>query len=235
MTDLRDDPGPAGVQLRPDDGFFDAGTEGYLPASVPRGGHELPPLPYSYDALEPFISAKILRIHHLTHHAAYIDGLNLAELALVEARMQGDFALVRHWERELAFNGSGDILHTLYWLNMTPRPPNGPPPGVQRLLERDYGSLEKFQRHFAEAAARVAGSGWAALVWQPEYGRSEILAPERHENMTQWGVIPLLIVDVWEHAYYLQYQARRREYLDAWWQVVDWYRVQQRLVRAVDV
>ena len=233
MNELSDESGLSGADPRMDGYAVSEGGAGYLPAAVPRGGHELQPLPYPYDGLEPFISRDILRIHHLTHHAGYIDGLNLAERALVEARTQEDFALVRHWERELAFNGSGDILHTLYWFNMTPAPPAEMPLEVQRLLKRDYGSFERFQHHYTEAAARVAGNGWATLVWQPQYGRSEIMAPERHENMTQWGVIPLLVVDVWEHAYYLQYQARRREYLDGWWQVVDWTEVQRRLVRAM--
>lgn len=152
----------------------------------------------------------------------------------MQARDEGDFCLVRHWERELAFNGSGDILHTLYWYNMTPEPLPGPTEPVQRMLDRDYGSVSAFREQFTEAAERVAGNGWAILVWQPEYGRSEILAAERHENTAQWGTIPLLVVDAWEHAYYLDYPADRDAYLEAWWELVDWREVEERLARALE-
>jgi len=201
------------------------------PARVPRGGHQLSPLPYPYDALEPVLSREAMRIHHQMHHADYVRGLNRAELALVGARERGDWRLVRYWERELAFHGSGDLLHTLYWRNMTPDPVRLPV-FIRRVLTRDFGGPDQFRAHFLAASELVAGNGWGIWVWQQQYDRSEILAAERHENMVRWATIPLLVVDVWEHAHYLDYPGRRRDYLQAWWALIDWNRVQSRLERA---
>lgn len=203
---------------------------------VPRGRHRLPPLPYQYDALEPYISRRTLRLHHDIHHQGYVTGLNTAEEALVQARRTGDFSLIRHWERELAYNGSGHILHSLYWLNMRPGSRRRTPTGLlAEQLERDFGSFEAFREQFTTAADRVAGNGWGVLVWQAPFGRLEILQIERHENMTQWGTLPLLTVDVWEHAYYLDYPASRGDYIDAWWNLVNWQDVEQRFARVRSV
>lgn len=203
---------------------------------VPRGGHKLPRLPYRYDALEPYISRQTLRLHHDIHHQGYVNGLNAAEDALVQARRAGDFALIRHWERELAYNGSGHILHSLYWLNMRPGSERRAPAGtLAEQLERDFGSFAAFREQFTAAADKVAGNGWGVLVWQPPFGRLAILQIERHENLTQWGVLPLLTVDVWEHAYYLDYPASRADYIDAWWNLVNWRDVEARFERVSSV
>lgn len=204
-----------------------------LTSVVPPGGHQLPPLPYPYDALEPFISEAQLRIHHDLHHLAYVRGLNTAELALVDARARLDFSLVRHWERELAFNGSGHILHSIYWTNMSPSGGGEPAGHVRDRILAYFGSLRAFREQFSAAARDVHGSGWGVLVWQPQWGRLEILTAWRHEDLTQWGVIPILVVDVWEHAYYLDYQNRRADYINAWWNVVNWPDVERRLRLAV--
>ena len=203
----------------------------FLSCPVPRGGHRLPPLPYPYDALEPYLSREIVRIHHAIHHRGYVNGLNVAEEEVAQAREQGDFNLIRHWERELAYHGSGHFLHTLYWLNMRPGGPRRPPRQLAAQLEADFGTFAKFQDHFTAAANQVAGNGWGVLVWQAPFGRLEILQIERHENMTQWGTIPILTVDVWEHAYYLQYPAARADYLAAWWNLVNWEDVGRRFSR----
>ena len=195
---------------------------------VPPGGHRLPPLPYPYNALEPYISETQLRIHHDRHHAAYVEGLNTAELALVDERARLDFSLVRYWERELAFNGSGHILHSIYWTNMIPS--GGEPTGLVRdCIVSYFGSVRAFREQFFRAALDVEGSGWGVLVWQPQWGRLEILTAWRHEDLTQWGTIPVLVVDTWEHAYYLDYQNRRADYIRAWWNVVNWPDVERRL------
>ena len=200
---------------------------------VPPGGHQLPPLPYPYNALEPYISETTLRIHHDRHHKAYVDGLNNAELQLVRARQLGDFSLVLHWERELAFNGSGDILHTIYWTNMSPTGGGLPTGLLKEQIDRDFGGFGPFHSQFSAAAEKVEGSGWAVLVWQPPWGRLEILIAERHESMTQRGMIPILVLDVWEHAYYLDYQNRRADYVRAWWNVVNWPDAERRLIGAM--
>jgi superoxide dismutase, Fe-Mn family len=190
--------------------------------------HVLLPLPYAYGALEPHYEERTLRLHHDAHHQAYVDGLNNAEAKLAEARERGDFALVKHWSRELAFHGSGHILHTMFWENMKPAG-GGPAIGaVAGQIETDFGSFESFKKQFTAAAAAVEASGWALLCWNPRFGKLGILTAEKHQNLTQWGVCPLLVCDLWEHAYYLQYQNKRAAFIEAWWNLVNWDDVNRR-------
>ncbi|MEW5953464.1 MAG: superoxide dismutase [Bacillota bacterium] len=194
--------------------------------------HELPPLPYAYDALEPHYDSQTVKLHHDAHHKAYVDGLNNAEAKLAEAREKSDFALIKHWERELAFHGSGHLLHTLFWENMGPGG-GGPATGqVAGQIKADFGSYEAFKKQFTAAAIAVEGSGWAVLCWNPVFGKLEVLTAEKHQNLTQWGVVPLLTVDVWEHAYYLKYQNKRAAFVEAWWNLVNWDNVNKRLEEA---
>lgn len=197
------------------------------------GQHTLPPLPYPYDALEPVISEEALRIHHDRHHKAYVDGLNRAELALVEARGSNDYAYVKYWENQLTFNGSGHILHSIFWTNMAPLGAGGQP-GIATAtqIKLYFGDFSNFKAQFIEAAEKVEASGWAILVWHPAWRRLELLQCEKHQNLTQWSGIPILVCDVWEHAYYLDYQNRRREYLEKWWSLINWDDVERRLLLA---
>ena len=160
----------------------------------------------------------------------YVDGLNKAELKLVEARINKDFSLIKHWERELAFHGSGHILHSIYWTIMAPVGRGGQP-GLQTLnqINKYFGSFSVFKEQLSTAAVDVEASGWAVLVWNPAWGHLEILIAEKHQNLTQWGCVPILVVDAWEHAYYLDYQNRRKDYVNAWWQIVNWCEVEKRL------
>ncbi|AVP63869.1 superoxide dismutase [Clostridium botulinum] len=184
--------------------------------------HTLPNLNYDYNALEPHYDEKTLKIHHDIHHKAYVDGLNKAEQKLEEVRESGDFTLIKHWEKEIAFHGSGHILHTLFWENMTPNGKLNPEGSVIERIKQDFGDYEKFKKQFTEAAIAVEGSGWAILAWNPMFQKLVILQAEKHQNLTQWGVVPLLILDLWEHAYYLKYQNRRSEFINAWWNIVNW-------------
>ncbi|HMM20741.1 MAG TPA: superoxide dismutase [Selenomonadales bacterium] len=200
---------------------------------VPAGKHRLPPLPYPYDALEPVIGADTLRIHHDRHHKAYVDGLNKAETALVEARKRDDFTYVKYWENELAFNGSGHILHSIYWTIMAPRDCGGDPgPCTVKEVNKYFGRGEAFCEQFVNAAVKVEASGWGILAWNPAWDRLEILTAEKHQNLTQWGVIPILVIDVWEHAYYLDYQNNREDYVREWMKLINWVEVENRLVMA---
>ncbi|TKC19771.1 superoxide dismutase [Robertmurraya kyonggiensis] len=199
---------------------------------VEVGKHTLPPLPYAYNALEPVISEEIMRIHHTKHHQSYVDGLNKAEKKLEDARKSGDFSLVKHWSRELAFHGSGHYLHTIFWNNMTPNGGGKPSGKLIKEIEKYFGSFEAFKKQFTEAAKAVEGVGWAILVWSPRSRRLEILQSERHMILTQWDTIPLLVLDVWEHAYYLQYKNERAQYVDKWWNIVNWNDVEQRFLKA---
>ena len=200
---------------------------------IPAGKHTLPPLPYAYDALEPIIDAKTMEIHHDKHHKKYVDDLNAAELLLVKAREQNDWQTISYLEDQLAFNGSGHILHSVYWTNMT-RPGTGGKPGKHTLSYLDwyFGGLEPFMAQFSAAATKVSGSGWAILGYSPAFRRLEILQCEKHQNLTQWGTIPLLVCDVWEHAYYLKYQNDRAGYISRWWDLVNWTDVEERFLEA---
>jgi Fe-Mn family superoxide dismutase len=199
---------------------------------VPIGGHTLPPLPYAYNALEPHIDEQTMRCHHDVHHKSYVDGLNKAEKALAEARKTGNFDLVKHWERETAFNGAGHYLHTIFWNAMAPNGGGNPSGALAQQIKQDFGSIDAFKQQFSAAAEKVEGGGWAILVWSPRSHRLEILQAEKHQNLSQWDVVPLLPLDVWEHAYYLKYGPERRKYIDAWWNVVNWPHVSERFAAA---
>jgi Fe-Mn family superoxide dismutase len=194
-----------------------------------QGGGEckLPALPYSYDALEPYIDKETLSIHHDKHHAGYVKGLNNAIKKLAKARSEGDFSLIKHWSKELAFNGSGHILHTLYWENMSKR--GGTPKGdLLENINSSFGSLEKFYAQFAAASKGVEGSGWGVLAFEPFMGSLVVLQAEKHQDLTLWGSYPLLVCDVWEHAYYLKYQNKRADYVDNFIKIINWNEVTKR-------
>ncbi len=204
------------------------------PASgIANGEFTLPPLPYDYKALEPHIDEQTMRLHHDKHHAAYVKGANKALLELKNLRDgKGDPELVKHWERELAFNGSGHILHTLFWRNMSPNA-GEPSRNLMEAFGKDFGSLENFKKIFSQASAKVEASGWGMLAYHPMTKSLTILQIEKHQNMTLHAAMPLLVVDVWEHAYYLKYQNKRDEFITAWWNVVNWADVSQRYKKAV--
>jgi len=210
------------------------GTIWAVEQQIPAGGHTLPPLPYSYDALEPIISEEIMKLHHDKHHRAYVDGLNKAELNLQKARETNDFSLIKHWSRELAFHGSGHYLHSIFWNNMSPNGGGTPYGLLKKEIENYFGSFTNFKNHFSEAAKQIEGVGWAILVWSPQARHLEVLQSERHMLLTQWDTVPLLVLDVWEHAYYLQYQNNRAKYVDNWWNLINWHDVERRLERAAD-
>ena len=199
---------------------------------IPIGEHTLPPLPYPYNALEPYIDEKTMRLHHDKHHRSYVEGLNKAEKEMEKARRSGDFSLIKHWEREAAFNGAGHYLHTIFWHNMTPKGGGKATGAIAREINRIFGGFQPFKQHFSAAAEKVEGVGWALLVWAPRAHRVEILQAEKHQNLSQQDVIPLLVLDVWEHAYYLKYNNDRKKYINAWWHVVNWDDVNERFLEA---
>ena len=187
--------------------------------------HELPPLPYDYNALEPYIDEQTMKLHHDKHHLAYVNGLNTAEAKLAEAREKGDFALVQHWERQSAFHGAGHFLHSIFWPNMAPAGKGGggaPGGNLARKIDEDFGSFDAFKAQFGAAATAVEGNGWGILAYRKEDNRLVILTAENHQKLTQWVSVPLLVLDVWEHAYYLKYQNRRAEYVANFFNIVNW-------------
>ncbi len=191
--------------------------------------HELPPLPYDYEALEPHIDGQTMRLHHDKHHLAYVNGLNKAEEMLAKARETNDFSLVKHWEREAAFHGAGHFLHCIFWENMGPNCGGEPTGKLADGINARFGTFKSFMTHFKAAGAAVEGSGWVLLVKNNMTKALDILTAEKHQDLTQWVVTPLLVCDVWEHAYYLKYQNNRGAYLDAFQNVINWKDVAQRL------
>ncbi len=184
--------------------------------------HKLPPLPYAYDALEPYIDSQTLQIHHDKHHQGYINGLNAAEKSLAEIRADGDYSKIQFWERKLAFHGAGAYLHSVYWKSMTPNSTKKPGGELMKKINRDFGSYEKFTDQFNAAAKAVEGSGWCLLAHRPVDDRLLVLQIENHQKLTTWNVSPILVLDVWEHAYYLKYQNKRGDYISNWWNIVNW-------------
>ena len=191
----------------------------------------LPDLPYAYEALEPFLSAETLHLHHDKHHATYVKTYNETEEKLAKAREAGDFATIRALCDALAFNYSGALLHSLFWKNMKPGGGGEPTGELAAQIATDFGSFETFKAEMIAAANAVQGSGWAILVWQHCAKKLEILQAEKHQNLAEWGAKPLLVLDVWEHAYYLQYQNRRPDFTKAFFDVVNWDDVAERLAK----
>jgi len=189
---------------------------------------KLPELPYAYNALEPYYDAQTIEIHHSKHHAGYVSGLNNAFQQLQQARESRDYTLVKHWEREFAFHGSGHKLHTLFWKNMRPGDENNKAKGILLTqIENNFESWDKFVEQFKAATVSVEGSGWGVLA-KCHHGKLHILALENHQNHLVPGMIPLLVCDVWEHAYYLKYQNRRAEWVDNFMKLIDWNEVTRR-------
>jgi len=197
-------------------------SQGEAPVFV----HKLPPLAYPEDALEPVIDKETVRIHHGKHFAAYVDGLNKTLEALDKARKEGKFDNIKALSRDLAFNGSGVVLHWIYFATIGPKAGGSPTGALADLINRDFGSFDIFWKQFAAASKSVEASGWGVLAWEPFSRRLVIMQAEKHQNLTSWGVMPLMVCDVWEHAYYLKYQNRRAEYVDNFIKIIDWKKVE---------
>ncbi len=197
--------------------------------------YELPPLPYPYEALEPHIDAKTMQVHHDLHHKAYVDGLNKALEGLAKARESNDFAAVQQLSRLVAFHGGGHSNHTIFWNNLAPAGKGGggePGGDLSAQIRKDFGDFAKLKAHFQAAAVAVEGNGWGVLAWQPALGALTVQTMMNQQNLTILGSAPLLLLDVWEHAYYLKYQNRRAEYVTAFWNIVNWKDVEARFAKA---
>ena len=196
------------------------------------GKYVLLPLPYAYDALEPVIDAKTVETHYTFHHKPAVAAANKAEDGLAKARDSNDFALVKHYEKELAFGLSSHILHTIYWSNLSAKG-SVVKGDLLKAIEKSFGTFDKFKAHLGSAATTVEGSGWGILGYLPASQKLMILQCENHQKLTAWGVIPILVLDVWEHAYYLKYQNRRAEYIGKLFDIINWDNVAARYNSAI--
>jgi Fe-Mn family superoxide dismutase len=194
--------------------------------------YTLPELPYDYAALEPHISGRIMELHHDKHHAAYVTGANTALDKLAEARESGDLAAVNLHEKNLAFNLGGHVNHSVFWQNLSPNGGGEPTGDLAAAIDEDFGSFEAFKKHFAATAAGVQGSGWAILAWDSIGQKLIIVQLYDQQGNIALGLVPLVLLDVWEHAYYLDYQNVRADYVTAWWNIVNWADADARFARA---
>jgi Fe-Mn family superoxide dismutase len=194
--------------------------------------YSLPDLPYDYGALEPVYDGHILELHHGKHHAAYVTALNKTLERLSDARASADFQAIVGLEKTLAFNLSGHVLHSLFWKNLSPNGGGMPGGELASAIDRAFGSFESFHQQLSEATVSVQGSGWGALAWEPVDQRLVIEQIYDHHGNTGLGSLPLLVIDAWEHAYYLQHENRRHDYVSALWQLIDWTDVEARFERS---
>jgi Fe-Mn family superoxide dismutase len=193
---------------------------------------QLPALPYAYNALEPHIDEQTVRLHHDIHHNGYVVGLNTTLDKLAKARETGDHAAVPGLMKDLAFHSSGHVLHTRYWESMAPNAGGEPTGDLADQIVKDFGSFAAFKAQFTAATVGVKGSGWGVLSWSRDYQSLQIVAPEQHQNLADWGSTPLLVCDVWEHAYYLKYQNKRAAYVESFWNLANWDGAAARLAAA---
>ncbi|APR37422.1 superoxide dismutase [Paraburkholderia sp. SOS3] len=196
------------------------------------GKYVAAPLPFDYGALEPVIDARTVELHYNFHHKPAVAAANKAEEALAKARNTGDFALVKFYEKELAFQLSSHILHTVYWTSISGK--GGEPKGdLAKLIDSNFGSYAKFKMQLAAATIATEASGWGIVGYHPTTGKLMILQCENHQKLTAWGIQPILVLDVFEHAYYLKYQNRRNEYVNELFNIVDWDNAALRLQAAM--
>jgi Fe-Mn family superoxide dismutase len=193
--------------------------------------YSLPELPYAYNALEPFISEAQLRLHHDKHHAAYVNGANAILERLDKACQAGTDVDMKATLKELSFQVGGHVLHSLFWRNLAPAAKASKVPGgaLADVLIKEFGSFERFKKEFSAAAASTEGSGWAALAWSDMTGRPLIMQIEKHNVNVYPTFRILMVLDVWEHAYYLDYKNERPKFVEAFWNIVNWDECNQRL------
>lgn len=194
--------------------------------------YELPDLRYDPAALEPHLSARIVELHHDKHHAAYVKGANTALEQLHDARESEDLGRITVLEKDLAFHVSGHVLHSLYWTNLSPEGGGEPEGLLAEMVDATFGSFARLRQQLTAAAATVQGSGWGVLAWEPTARRLVVQQVYDHQGNHAQGAVPLLAIDAWEHAFYLQYENRKGDYLDAIWNIIDWSDVAERLREA---
>ena len=194
--------------------------------------YTLPDLRYDYGALQTHISGRIMELHHDKHHAAYVKGANTTLEKLDEARDKEDYSRLTALEKALAFNLSGHVLHSIFWQNLSPKSGGRPTGELAAAIQEHFGSFEKLKRQLNEVASTIMGSGWAALVWEPLGRRLLTTQIYDHQSNLNQGGIPLLVLDAWEHAFYLQYENRKADFFEAVWNVWNWADVAQRFEAA---
>jgi len=194
--------------------------------------YTLPDLPYDYSALAPSISGQIMELHHSKHHQTYVTGANTANAALAEARATGNLAGVNKLEKDLAFNLGGHVNHSIFWTNLSPDGGDKPTGDLASQIDDQFGSFDAFVAHFTAVGLGVQGSGWAVLAYDILGEKLSIFQLFDQQGNVPFGLVPLLMLDVWEHAYYLDYKNVRADYIKAFWNITNWQNVQERYTAA---
>jgi Fe-Mn family superoxide dismutase len=194
--------------------------------------YTLPDLSYDYGALDPHISGRIMELHHSKHHAAYVAGVNGALDALAEARDKNDFGAINKLQKDLAFHLGGHINHSIFWKNLTPNSEGRPEGELAAAIDEFFGSFEKFQAHFNATALGIQGSGWAFLAWDSLGEKLIIEQLYDQQGNVAAATVPLLMLDMWEHAFYLDYQNVKGDYVKAFWNIISWADVATRFEAA---
>ena len=182
----------------------------------------LPDLEYDYGALEPHVSGRIMELHHGKHHRGYVTNANTLLEQLAEARQKGVYDSVGTLARALAFNVSGHVLHSIFWRNLAPKAGGRPTGELAQAIDKHFGGFDAFKQQLNKTAATIMGSGWAALMWDAVGSQLVVTQIHDHQSSTIEGAVPLLVVDAWEHAFYLQYVNEKAKFFDALWNVFNW-------------
>lgn len=194
--------------------------------------YTLPDLPYDFGALEPHISGRIMELHHDKHHAAYVTGANQTLEKLAEARDKNDFASVMGLEKTLAFNLGGHVNHSAFWQNLSPEGGDRPDGELGAAIDEYFGSFEGFAAQFGAVATSIQGSGWAILAWDSIGQKLITFQLYDQQGNIPLGVVPIVLLDMWEHAFYLDYVNVKADYVKAWWNIVNWADAAERFARA---
>ena len=190
------------------------------------------PLPYNKTFLEPYMDEETVYLHHTFHHGGAVKAANKDAQMIAKALTDNSLETVDYWTRKLSYHFSSHVLHTIFWTNLTNKKTE-PKGDLLKRIEKDFGSYEKLKVYLAKTSKDVDGNGWGILGYQPYSNKLTVLQCENHEKLTQWGVIPLLVVDVWEHAYYLKYKNKRNDFVDTMFQIIDWDNIADRLNAAL--
>jgi len=194
--------------------------------------YSLPELPYDYAALEPYISGEIMELHHDKHHATYVKGINTAVDQLSEMRDKEEFTFLGTLEKNLAFHLGGHVNHSVFWTNMSPDGGDKPVGDLAARIDADFGSFDKFRAQFEANALGVQGAGWSVLTWDMVAQKLYIVQHFDHQGNVPICMVPLLMLDMWEHSYYLQYKNDKATFVKQWWNIVSWADVQARFEKA---
>lgn len=206
-----------------------------MPESL-KTSYQLPELPYALNALEPVISAEIMDLHYNKHHKGYVTNLNTALEKYHEAETKGDIPAMVALQSAIKFNGGGHINHSIFWSILAPVSKNvsqGPHGDLAKMIDRDFGSYQAFKEKFNSLTIGIQGSGWGWLGFNKGQKRLEVTTCSNQDPLSTQGLVPLFGVDVWEHAYYLQYKNVRKDYVEAIWQILNWRQIEERFAKAI--